>query len=1118
MGRQAGGKQKKLRTGVWNGRAWRLQPAGDRAARGRARREAAPRSDGPAFVRTLAAAAVVVAAGVAGRWAGAAPQSSPPAPLAAAAKLVQESGAAGGVCSVVGADSLDLAVALTKQGPFQVHVLCQDDATCRRLREEAAARGVAHRVAVDTTSGDRLPYVDNLVNLVVLTGGGFAVDSPEVARVLVPGGLAVHLDPQLKPTKRFRKPWPKDMDQWTHYLHGPDGNPVANDTRVGPPVHLQWVGEPRWLRSHETDSSISTVVTANGRLFYICDEAPISLAGQTPLPDKWSLVARDAFNGVVLWKVPIRRWGWREWKPSWFSPRPGDFPLDIRKRLVAVGDRVYVTLGYDAPVSELDARTGRILKTYEGTEHAGELLYLDGTLVLSVPRGDRLQILAVDAATGQTKWRSQKLYRGSKVDYYKWRDVNGSAPPPRKIYPAPNLATDGHVVALIDGPQLVALDFATGEEKWRADFPLDPADQRAGGVRADGNLWNGTMIVRDGVVLHASPYKLAAFDAQTGRLLWSQPKAYIGHLWYEWKEVFVIDGLVWTWDADLVREPLDGAPPRRNRRQTSLFPAFVNGYDLRTGERKKHVPLGPIFKTHHHHRCYRDKATVRYILASRRGTEFVDLKEGRHTVHNWVRSTCHVGMMPANGLQYVPPHPCKCYIEEKLSGFLALATDDENWRPEAAPEAARLTRGPAFGQRADGPAASEQDWPTFRHDNRRSGATRARVAETVQPVWNVVAGVRVSAPIAVGDRVFVGLVDEHGVACLDAASGRRLWTFYAGGRVDSPPTYHRGLLLFGSADGNVYCLNAADGELVWKFQAAPAVRLVGAFGQLESAWPVHGSVLVHDDTVYFVAGRSSQLDGGLWLYGLDVATGQVRHQRHLRGPDYKLDPQTGKIVLRGPCSDTVSPDAEFTQNYLLPMGSLPDILAAEDQTLFLRTRAFDWHLQPKAGPKPTLTPVYGYLDDTYFKRAPWQIAGEFGRLAVFDEHEAIVIRQFDTLRGLDPTVYFTPGSKGYLLFAKNMSGRRSTWLTRIPVRVRAMVLAGDRLFVAGPPDVLDPKDPLGPYEGRFGGVLAVFDAGSGQKLAEHRLSAPPVFNGVAAAQGRLVLCLTDGSVVCLAER
>ena len=165
---------------------------------------------------------------------------------------------------------------------------------------------------------------------------------------------------------RFSKPWPPDIDEWTHYLHGADGNPVARDRVVGPPRHYQWTSGPKWLRSHETDSSISTLVTAGGRLFYIVDEAPISLAGDHDLPDKWSLAARDAFNGVFLWKVPIRRWGWREWKPSWFNTRPGDVPLNIQKRLVATRDKLYVTLGYHAPVSQLDARDNIEAELYWG--------------------------------------------------------------------------------------------------------------------------------------------------------------------------------------------------------------------------------------------------------------------------------------------------------------------------------------------------------------------------------------------------------------------------------------------------------------------------------------------------------------------------------------------------------------------------------------------------------------------------------------------------------------------------------------------------------------------------------------------------------------------------------
>jgi hypothetical protein len=86
------------------------------------------------------------------------------------------------------------------------------------------------------------------------------------------------------------------------------------------------------------------------------------------------------------------------------------------------------------------------------------------------------------------------------------------------------------------------------------------------------------------------------------------------------------------------------------------------------------------------------------------------------------------------------------------------------------------------------------------------------------------------------------------------------------------------------------------------------------------------------------------------------------------------------------------------------------------------------------------------------------------------------------------------------------------------VRIRAMVLAGKRLFVAGPPDVVDPDDPMAAFEGCKGAVLHARSAADGKVLAERKLDAPPVFDGLIAAGGRLFLCTTNGYVVCLGEK
>ncbi len=97
-----------------------------------------------------------------------------------------------------------------------------------------------------------------------------------------------------------------------------------------------------------------------------------------------------------------------------------------------------------------------------------------------------------------------------------------------------------------------------------------------------------------------------------------------------------------------------------------------------------------------------------------------------------------------------------------------------------------------------------------------------------------------------------------------------------------------------------------------------------------------------------------------------------------------------------------------------------------------------------------------------------------------------------------------------------------------------MVQAGDTLFIAGPPDVLDEEHAarrLGTSEiqaklaeqdaalmGRRGGLLWAVSTKDGAELGEVRLSAPPAWDGMAAAGGRLYLTTVDGNVLCLRGR
>ncbi|MFO0941779.1 MAG: hypothetical protein U0930_13570 [Pirellulales bacterium] len=49
-------------------------------------------------------------------------------------------------------------------------------------------------------------------------------------------------------------------------------------------------------------------------------------------------------------------------------------PTQLSRRLVADGQNIFVTLGYDAPFSNLSAATGEVQKVYAGTKAPEEIV------------------------------------------------------------------------------------------------------------------------------------------------------------------------------------------------------------------------------------------------------------------------------------------------------------------------------------------------------------------------------------------------------------------------------------------------------------------------------------------------------------------------------------------------------------------------------------------------------------------------------------------------------------------------------------------------------------------------------------------------------------------------
>lgn len=1090
-------------------------------------------------------------------------------PAQRAEEILAAAGTSGGLVVHVDCNDGRLTAALCRGEGFLVQGLDTEGTEVEQARQHILSAGLAGRVSADRFDGRHLPYIDNSVNLLVAEQLG-DLPEQEALRVLAPGGvLCVQRDGRWSKTI---KPRPAEMDEWTHYLHDPSNNAVSRDTLVGPPRHFQWLAEPRYSRHHDHMSAASAMVAAGGRLFYIFDHGS-SMSIQ--LPSRWLLVARDAFSGVVLWKKPIATW-----HTQMFRLKSG--PVQVTRRLVAAGERVYVTLGWEAPVSALDAASGELVREYPQTNSAEEFIFSAGILFVVAndqpfrQPADPVQlsydfheaprrIVAVEAASGKVLWNQAQ----------------------RNVLPC-TLGADAGRVVFAEDDCVVCLDRRSGAQLWKSP----PLSRR----QVIPTFFAPTVVLYNDVVLYSAGSQQAdernagggtntmyALDARSGKLLWSAEHPPSGYKSPE--DLLVVQGLVWT--------------PATTANSDS---GVMIGRDPRTGEVRKQFL--PDVNTHwFHHRCHRGKATERYLLMSRTGIEFVDPAAEHWICNHWVRGACLYGTMPANGLLYNPPHPCACYLEAKLSGFHALAPEAPTRKvPREVPLEGRLERGAAFDQVAasadagferDAPAA---DWPTYRADNQRSGRTPTSVPAALHCVWQAELGGRLTPPVVAEGKLFVAAIDRHTIHALDASSGRALWSFAAGGRIDSPPTIWQGRVLFGSADGYVYCLRADDGALVWRFRAAPLDRRMVACDQVESVWPVSGSVLVREGVLWCVAGRSMFLDGGLRLLRLEAATGKL----------------IGETIMddRAPGSDENL--QVFIAGLNMPV-ALPDVLVADDKYVYMRSQRFDLEgvrqeieiptlpVEAQRGEGAHLFSPTGLLDDVWWHRSYWvygrvwksgaggyYLAGRVapaGKPLVFDE---TTIYGY----GRKPQYYRWTTTMEYQLFAcakepqivplnaprrppartaadlepggatlqltslgaapRQQAGQaqprpkrpgvtqpaptrvETQWTQECPVLVRAMVLAGKTLFLAGPPDVVDEEQSLQSFalpstqeqlarqaaalDGAEGGLLWAVSTADGNRLAEYRLQSVPVFDGLAAADGRLYMVALDGKVLCFADK
>jgi len=1040
--------------------------------------------------------------------------------------ILDATGVRGGLVVHLDCGDGRLTAALRASESYVVQGLDTDPDEVDQARKTVLAKGLYGKVTAKRFNGKSLPYIDNLVNLLVAAG---ACDVPqeELLRVLAPGGVA-YID-----GKKTVRPWPKGLDEWTHFHHDPQGTMVGKDQVVGPPRRIQWVGEPKWLRNHDFMTVMHAMVSARGKVFYVIDEA---LRNHIFLPSRWTLIARDGFNGTILWKKRLTDWHPSNWP---LKSGPGHYP----RKLVAVGDRVYVAAGLAEPVKCIDAVTGDTIRTYEGTKPTQEILLSDGVLYLLVDpdispinyRAETSTYKEINRANRGWAWTQQSPLR--KIMAVEANSGRLLWEQPAKVAPLTLTVGDDRVL-YHNGQGMVAIDRRTGEKIWQSQGPVVSTVLTGGSLRVS---------LSDGVAVFASGTKLTAFSEDTGEKIWSETLLKTSHHCPE--DLFIIDGLIWS--------PNTGRPQEKGTHFKVL--------DLHTGKVKRDFVATNLPGFPMHPRCYPSRATTKYIMMNGMGTEFYEVGGNYVDINNFVRGSCIYGVMPCNGLLYKPPDTCACYYQSKLEHLCALAPGRvQANEPEVAD---RLEKGPAYGHRPSATGNAASSWLTYRGNAARSGFLPSPVSADLKMSWRVELGGKPTQPVVASGKAFVAAISQQTLYALDTNSGRIVWKYTAGGRIDSSPSIYRDLVLFGCGDGRVYCLRADDGAVVWRYLVAPEDKQNVFYQQLESVWPVHGSVLIENDTVYALAGRNMFLDGGMRLVLLDPVTGGKISETVLD----ENDPATGKNLQT------------LINTKYMPVTN-DDILSSDGERVYMQEQNFNMQgkritvaptvlAAKKGNPVPQgkrhLFCQTGFLDDTWFHRSyliyaedcgeGWgayarpRNSNPSGRVMVLDESRAYAFRAEPLGNMLLPRTAYRLYSadkepseqapqpdetarsikrrglqKGLTIGAHKVHWQKES----LPLLVNAMALGDQTLFIAGPPDLADETRMLGylpgadddmnrqlkaqndAWRGSHGGMLWAMSARTGEKVAEYRTDSVPVSDGMSVAEGNVFISMIDGSVVC----
>ncbi|MBI5687386.1 MAG: PQQ-binding-like beta-propeller repeat protein [Verrucomicrobia bacterium] len=1022
------------------------------------------------------------------------------AALAATAAPLSDAIPAGsrGLCIVIGAGDAaapDLAADLAKRG-LLVHGIAADAPALERARKAVSAAKMDGVASIEKLPLAPLPYRDNLANFVIVANAA-ACSEQEALRVLAPNGkLIVRKDGAWQTTV---KPMPKEMDEWTHDTHGPDGTLVSNDKLVRFPVGYRWhAGLPMNLQNQKQPANVWSdtrgLALSGGRCFTLSSTVLENL-GAT-FRDEHGIdqyvTCRDAFNGLLLWRTKIG--------PTYYA----GLYYPNRAPFVAAGGFVYVAAG-EGKLWALDATTGKVTRKFDTTFPPCRMLVDDGVVAVACwKEGTRLggltgvdrrlmdwavaegTVEAFDARSGQRLWKLDRLATSMRsaggVLFMVQRtgaDLReeltfGHKPPTNQTLTPPR-------------PEQfpVAVDLRTGKQLWQT---------RVGKPELHDTLSVDAAGCNAVAITHNNGRKTSLLCASDGKLL-----------------------------AEI---------------QANGYAAFTDGavhlggkkYDPATGKELGQSKL----------RISSTICTPQYVVGNitiqnRGGTINVD---GKPFLYGGTRGACFFASTPAYGQFYTAQNWCMC-APAQIPGFITFGpiahepTSEEMEQPNQ-PEA-----GSATIQTPKSKIHNAADWPMYRHDPQRSNATDDDAPRTLDVLWRksvtrpTPAGPlgmdwkesladALTAPVIAEGALLAAATDRNHVIALDAANGSELWRANVGGRVDTPPTVYGSLCLFGSHDGYIYALARADGRLAWKLRAAPREERMVSCGKVESPWPVIGTVLVEDGVGFASAGRTQGSDGGIAVRAFDALTGKPVWSRALvmtqSGSEYRnmrrndlllkcdnalqlmttrLDPKTGQLLQNATVEYEKFQDRKRRMALTQKKKPTPSKEAREVEETMTLTE-----IAPGIGLEGFIAATWTRLGDRKYKSTT------FGNVsaAMLSWGAQIVCGN-----GRDGSSVSAHCREKVGPWGQKPDPKLLQWQQKLPEGYQAtsVIVCGNAIVVGG--GIFKKDTPAK-------GFARVLSPEKGDLLAEAALDAPLTYNGAAVAGGKIYATLTDGSVLCLGSK